>query len=131
LALGAADLALIYQFVSILGAQSTLPLILIIILLFFIPVFRLINHFRIRYILTAEELIIEQLFNRRILQLKDVKQVSRHRLSFSETFLTELYPTYTVRDGLMIKLTDGRQVFVSPNRSDGFMRRILSQGSSG
>ena len=125
LALGAVDLALMLQFASFFDVQSILAMIVLIIVLFSFSLIMLMIHFRVKYVITDDRLVIKQLFSERKILLKDIKEVSRHKLGYLRNLLWEIYPTYTIREGVMIKMNSGAQIFISPSGRDDFIGKIV------
>lgn len=124
LGLGAVDLTLTLQFAAVLGMSSTLTMIVLIIALFSFSLITLMAHFRVKYVITDDKLVIRQLFGEKEILLKDIIEARKHKLGYFQNLLLEIHPTYTVKDEIMIRMNNGTHVFVSPRGREDFIRKI-------
>lgn len=108
-----------FQF-QLVGFQVLISVMVLIVSLM------LYGHLKVSYLISGKHLLIYQSFGSEKINLHDVKGFNYAKLGLLHQILWGLIPTFTVGNGIMIELTTGKQIFISPKDPEVFLEQIES-----
>ena len=121
---GVYDLYLILHYEEIIQF-STSFVISIIVLMIIVVSLILWGHISVKYRLSNNELVIHQSLGKEVIPIKDITGLTSVALDFHRQVLWMMVPTFTSRDGLMLKLKDNKEIFISPSDTEEFLKLLV------